>query len=79
MFNKWKRIGVVLLCELFLILLYGGSNVQAKELTTLPEGEILIMYSEGASEEDLENVISIVETLTYQSFQVTYAPASKCL
>lgn len=79
MFNKWKRIGVVLLCELFLILLYEGSNVQAKELTTLPKGEILIMYSEGASEEDLENVISIVETLTYQSFQVTYAPASKCL
>lgn len=79
MFNKWKRTGVVLLCAFFLILLYGGSRVQAEEQTPLPKGEILIMYSDGAANEDLENVKSIVEILTFQSFQVTYAPASKCL
>ncbi|MFA9378049.1 MAG: DUF2334 domain-containing protein [Lachnotalea sp.] len=77
MFKKCKRAAFVLFC--MLLFLQSDTIVHAKESQSLPMGEILIIYSDGASDEDMENVMSIVEDLTYQRFQVTYAPASMCL
>lgn len=76
-FSRLKRAGFVLYCVLILLVFPVGS--QAKEQDTLPSGDILIIYSDGATKEDMENVRSIVEYFTYQRFQVTYASASACL
>jgi Uncharacterized protein conserved in bacteria (DUF2334) len=77
MFSRLRRAGFVFFSVLILLLL--PLNSQAKEQTDLPSGDILIIYSDGIEKEDMENVMSIVEYFTYQSFQVTYASASSCL
>lgn len=77
MFDKWKRAIMVLFC--MTLILQSNLFVHAKVSEGLPEGDILLIYSDGASDEDIDNVKSIVEYLTYQRFKVTYAPASKCL
>lgn len=79
MFKNWKRAGAVLFCVLVLVPLFCKERVYAKTPESVPAGDILIMYSDSASDEDLKNVMDIVEILTYQSFQVTYAPATVCL
>lgn len=53
--------------------------VNAKEERSLPRGEVLIVYSDHASEEQIENVFRIVEILTYEGVQTTFAPALKCV
>lgn len=50
-----------------------------EEKTILPEGEILIVYSDAAKEEELAGVQTLVEELTFQNFQVTFAPATECV
>ncbi len=55
-----------------------GENVHAENEKMLPEGEILIIYSDGADADSMEAVRAIAEILTYQSFKVVYAPASQC-
>ncbi len=57
---------------------FWGENVYAEDDKVLPEGEILIMYSDGADEDTIDAVRSMAEILTYQSFKVVYAPASQC-
>jgi len=44
----------------------------------IPEGEILVVYSDAASEAEVEAVSDIVEILTYQAFQVSFGKASEC-
>lgn len=48
------------------------------EGTDIPDGEILIVYSDGAGEETLESVETLVAMLTYQSFKVSFGSASDC-
>lgn len=78
MFKRWKKtVLVFFLCLMTGVFCY-EEQVNAEE-QTLPEGEILLIYSDGASNGQMSSVMSIVESLTCQSFQVTYAPASNCL
>jgi hypothetical protein len=77
MFKKWKKVVFILFS--LLVLPFSSVSAMAQESSALPLGEILIIYSDGASVEDIENVKSMVEYLTYQRFQVTYAPALECL
>lgn len=51
----------------------------AKEERSLPKGEVLIIYSDDASKEQMENVSRIVEILTWEGVQTTFAPALKCV
>lgn len=62
---------------LLLLLCLFTVPVEASGETALPPGEILVVYSDAAAEEDLEAVRMLVEILTYQTFQVTFAPASE--
>ena len=45
----------------------------------LPKGDILLIYSDQASDTMKDEVMQMVALLTYQSFQVTFAPASDCI
>ncbi len=49
----------------------------AKE-ATIPDADILVVYSDAASDETIEAVADIVEILTYQAFQVAYGTATQC-
>ncbi|WP_099468399.1 DUF2334 domain-containing protein [Konateibacter massiliensis] len=72
MFKKLRR---AILCSFFfLFLTVPPFAVKAEET-----GDILLIYSDGADDETMEQVMSIVEYLTYQRFSVTYAPADDCL
>ncbi len=44
----------------------------------VPDGDILVVYSDAASEAEVEAVSDIVEVLTYQAFQVSFGKASEC-
>lgn len=72
-----KRKITVLFFFFCLFLLLAPARARAEE-AGLPQGDILIVYSDGAEEEELADIRTIVEILTYQSFQVTFAPASEC-
>ncbi len=76
MSSLWKKGVFATICVIFLLFSY--DIAQAKE-ESLPAGDILIIYSDGAKNDDMKSIRSIVEYFTYQRFQVTYAPASKCL
>ena len=45
----------------------------------IPLGDVLVVYSDGASAEDVEAVSDIVEILTYQAFQVSYGTATQAV
>lgn len=62
-----------------LLFLAWSVSVYAGQKGALPEGEVLIVYSDGAKESTLQNVYRIVEVLTYEEVQVTFAPASRCV
>ncbi|WP_414734013.1 DUF2334 domain-containing protein [Acetobacterium carbinolicum] len=63
---------------IFLIsMIYFAMPVMAEE-TEIPDGEILVIYSDGADEEALEAVLEFVAMLTYQSFKVSFGTASDC-
>lgn len=77
-----KGVFFLLIAVLFFCLMPGkaiAAEPKTEEAETLPSGDILIMYSENISDEDMENVKNLVEELTYQSMQVAFAPASDCL
>lgn len=76
MSSQWKKGVFVIICFILLLLV---SNVARAEDDSLPAGDILIIYSDGASKDTMNNIRSIVEYFTYQRFQVTYASASSCL
>lgn len=78
-FRKWAVVGCSLICSIMVGWLLFCMPVAASEETVLPAGDILIMYSDGISDEDRDNVLTLVAELTYQSFQVTFAPAEECL
>lgn len=63
---------------LFLLVFSRPLCVSAKEGRGLPRGEVLILYSDDASEEQIENVCRIVEILTYEGVQTTFASAMEC-
>nr|WP_288826135.1 DUF2334 domain-containing protein [uncultured Clostridium sp.] len=42
----------------------------------MPQGDILIIYSDNAGEDTVAAVNDLVELLTYQSFKISYGPAS---
>jgi len=71
MFKK-AFFGIIIL----LIFFTPSTLVNAEENSGIPDGEILIIYSDGADEDALQAVQSIVEILTYQSFKVSFASAS---
>lgn len=50
-----------------------------KKAPLIPLGDVLVVYSDGASEQEVESVSDIVEILTYQSFQVSYGNASQAI
>lgn len=70
-----------IICGIILLFLAVSmkEDVYAESISILPDGEILILYADAADQETMTAVRTIVEILTYQSFQVTYAPASECL
>lgn len=78
-FRKWKEAFVLLICCFLLMFTVNSIQANAEEETPLPTGDILIMYSDGISEEDMQQVRCLVEELTFQSFQVTFAPVTECL
>lgn len=44
----------------------------------VPEGQVLIVYSDDADEEVMKNVYQIGELLTFGGVQCTFAPATEC-
>ena len=78
MFKIQKNWIAVFLLGLLLMLFTDSSRVLAEEKQSLPTGDILLMYSDKISEEDMDRVMELVENLTFQNFQVTYASASEC-
>ena len=76
-----RKVGMTLICCFILLLLLYLHNekVFAEAENELPKGDILIVYSDGISTQDMKKVTTLVGELTYQSFQVTYAPASDCI
>ncbi len=78
MFKRWKEALWFLIYTAFCFMIC-CTKVCAAETEELPKSDILIMYSDGISDEDKSNVMTLVEELTYQSFKVTFAPVSDCL
>lgn len=72
------KAGVLFFCMLMLGALWMCQRVSAEEIKQLPEGDILIVYSDDASVSERDNLMLLVENLTYQNYTVTYAPASEC-
>lgn len=83
MFKKWMT-GFLFAC--FLALLpWTGLRASASEIEEvvedteeIPDGDILIVYSNGASQGELEGAMKVVELLTYQSFKVSFGSAGDC-
>lgn len=69
-----KKLCLLLPAFFFLLL---PLKARAEE-TVLPAGDILVVYSDDADGQTMDNVYEIVELLTYQSFQVTFASAADC-
>lgn len=69
-----------IISAVFMIFAFSVSAIQvnAVDKGSIPVGDILIVYSDGANEETMESVREIVKILTYQSFQVSFASATEC-
>lgn len=78
MCRKRRKYLFMLGCLLFFCLFNGLMVRGSAEEKKLPKGDILIMYSDGISKEDKEQILTLVKELTYQSFQITFAPATEC-
>lgn len=79
MMYRRKLAGVIFFLALVLLFLFSGRRVLAEEISSLPEGDILIVYSDDATTVVRDKVMLLVENLTYQSYRVTYARASECV
>lgn len=78
MMYKVKYFLPLLIC----ILCVSLTPAYAKEVSsneTEPKGDVLIIYSDSASAQEIEAVSDMVEILTYQAFQVAFAEASDSL
>ncbi len=72
-----KNIGILLIIAC--LFLSGMQVVAAEEdSNSLPDAEILIIYSDDPNEETMDAVREIVKILTYQNFQVSFASATEC-
>ena len=71
-----KKIMLFLL--IFLLVVFPPVCVNARERGNLPSGEILIVYSDHADPDMIQNVDHIVKMLTYEGVQVAFAPAYRC-
>lgn len=56
-----------------------GISARASEEDRAIEGDILVIYNDGAGESGLEPVEDVVELFTYQSFKVSCLPASESM
>lgn len=70
-----EKAGLILLAMLVLL---APLHARAGESKNLPASDILIVYSDGADDGDMENVGSLIEILTYMDYQVSFAAASDC-
>ncbi len=73
MFNK--QFSVILIA---FFVLCSSMKVLAADEELIPQGEILLIYSDGADDETMDAVNRIIEHLTYQSFQVSFGSATEC-
>lgn len=78
MMYRRKIAGVIFFCMWMLSFLLNGQRALAEEIEQLPEGEILIVYSDDSTTVVRDKVMLLVENLTYQNYRVTYARASEC-
>lgn len=78
MMYKRKIAGIIFFCTWILLFLLKGQRALAEEIEQLPEGEILIVYSDDSTTVVRDKVMLLVENLTYQNYRVTYARASEC-
>lgn len=70
MFRRSAVLGLLLIFAFFLFPLSSKAAV--------PEGEVLIVYSDDADEEVMKNVYQIAELLTFGGVECTFAPAAEC-
>lgn len=75
--TMYKKI--LFCCLLILTGLFRLTYVAADEKKEIPDGEILVVYSDGVDDNTLERVDEIIEILTYQNFKVSYGTASECI
>ncbi len=72
MYRRRAVIGMLLLCALVwgtvLPCKYAGAEGRQQD--------ILVLYSDGASDSDRDNLVLLAENLTYQGYEVTFASAS---
>lgn len=73
--TMFKKICIGLFAGMFVM--FYAKPVFA-ETTVIPDGDILVVYSDAASDAAVDAVADIVEILTYQAFQVSYGTASQC-
>lgn len=80
MMYKQRRIdGILLSCMFLLGILLPCATSLAQEREPVPESDILIIYSDGASASEQAKLLLLAENLTYQDYRVTFAPASLCV
>lgn len=63
-------------CVLLGDTVYADEAIERKA-PLIPLGDVLVVYSDGASDAEVSAVSDIVEILTYQSFQVSYGTATQ--
>lgn len=78
MHNQICRTGIIIICFLLTFQLF-SLRTYAKEEEKLPKGEILLIYSDHVTDEEMSTVHFMVENFTYQGFRITYAPVSECV
>lgn len=68
--------GMLLTCALMWEIVLSCQYVRAEDIQQLPKGDLLILYSDGASDSDRDSLVLLVENLTYQGYEVTFVPVS---
>lgn len=72
----FKKI-ILGICIVFLFSVT-GFKAYGEEIEKIPDGDILIIYSDGANQEEMKPVQELIALITYQGFQVSFGRASDC-
>lgn len=78
-YKSLLQIAGILVVAIYLCVAMSVNVLADTASETVPQGDILVIYSDAASEMEMEAVSDIVEILTYQAFQVSYASASESI
>ena len=76
-YKRLLSVGLMLLLSCLVCRPVYADEAIDRSAPLIPLGEVLIVYSDGASDAEVAAVSDMVEILTYQSFQVSYGTATQ--